>query len=78
MNIPSDEDETAAVRRALMRVKPDYFSWLQEDQEKYRATMPEEDDFRIRQTVLNEAKSMHTFRQTAESGDPKAIAQDPN
>jgi len=35
-----------------MRVKPEYFSWSPEAQEKYHLSMPDEDHFRIRQTVL--------------------------
>ncbi len=50
--ITTTQDRVAALRRALMRVKPEYFSWPVEQQESYRAVMPEEDWFRIRQTVL--------------------------
>src|SRR4029450_7783763 len=42
----------ASLRRAIMRVKPEYFSWPLDGQERYRVTMPEADDFRIRQAVL--------------------------
>jgi hypothetical protein len=47
-----EQDRVAALRRALMRVTPEYFSWPTEQQERYRVAMPEEDWFRIRQTVL--------------------------
>ena len=40
------------LRRALMRVKPDYFSWSLEAQEQYRITVPEDDTFHIQQVVL--------------------------
>lgn len=40
------------LRRALVRVKPDYFSWPLEAQEQYRVTMPEDDTFHIQQVVL--------------------------
>ena len=42
----------AILRRAIIRVKPEYFSWPLDVQERYRVTMPEADDFRIRQAVL--------------------------
>ena len=48
----SIQNQKAALRRALMRVKPEYFSWSLADQEKYRVSMPEDDNFRIRQTIL--------------------------
>jgi hypothetical protein len=51
--ITTTQDRVAALRRALMRVKPEYFSWPIEQQESYRVAMPEEDWFRIRQTVLH-------------------------
>ena len=41
-----------ALRRAFMRVNPDYFSWSVEAQERYRVNMPEKDAFRIRQELL--------------------------
>jgi hypothetical protein len=45
--------ERAAVsRRTIIRVKPEYFSWPPDVQERYRVNMPDEDNFRIRQTVL--------------------------
>jgi hypothetical protein len=42
----------AILRRAIIRVKPEYFSWPLDVQERYRVTMPDADDFRIRQAVL--------------------------
>lgn len=42
----------AAFRRAIIAVKPDYFSWMPEVQERYRLDMPEEDRFRVEQGVL--------------------------
>jgi hypothetical protein len=35
-----------------MEVKPEYFSWTAEAQEKYRVTIPDEDMFRIRQALV--------------------------
>lgn len=49
----SAHEREAALRRALIRVKPEYFSWPTEAQERYRVHMPEDDAFRIEQTVLN-------------------------
>ena len=48
----SASEREAVLRRALIRVKPEYFSWPVEAQERYRLDMPEEDDFRLRQTLL--------------------------
>jgi hypothetical protein len=50
--ITTAQDRVAALRRALMRGKPEYFSWPIEQQESYRVAIPEADWFRIRQTVL--------------------------
>src|ERR1700722_16899880 len=49
---PLTQEQEAALRRAIMRVQPGYFHWPREVQEKYRTSLPEEDSFRIRQTVL--------------------------
>lgn len=51
MKTPAQE-EGAVLRRAIMQVKPEYFSWPIEKQEKYRVAMPSEDWFRIRQQVM--------------------------
>jgi hypothetical protein len=45
--------QEAAIRRAIISVVPDYFAWTAEAQERYRANMPDDDDFRIRQIVVN-------------------------
>jgi len=50
--ILSDSEKPAALKRALMRVKPEYFSWPIEAQEKYRVAMPDMEMFRIRQALL--------------------------
>lgn len=49
---PSASEQEAALRRALMRVKPEYFAWPVADQERYRVGMPEQDAFRIEQAVV--------------------------
>lgn len=41
-----------ALRRAIMRVKPEYYSWSVEAQERYRVNLPEDVAFRIEQVVL--------------------------
>jgi hypothetical protein len=50
--ILSDSGKEAALKRAVMRVKPEYFSWPIEAQEHYRVAMPDMDMFRIRQALL--------------------------
>jgi|CXWL01.1.fsa_nt_gi hypothetical protein len=48
----SGAKQEVAVRRAIISVEPDYFVWPAEIQERYRATMPDEDRLRIRQVLL--------------------------
>src|ERR1035438_6145030 len=48
----TDPEIGPALRRAFMRVKPDYFTWPVEEQERYRVSMPGKDAFRIRQVLL--------------------------
>jgi hypothetical protein len=50
--ILSDSEKGAALKRAVMRVKPEYFSWAVKEQERYRVAMPDSDMFRIRQALL--------------------------
>ena len=40
------------IKRALIRVQPAYFSWPSEKQERYRADLPDKDDFHIEKIVL--------------------------
>jgi hypothetical protein len=51
MNLPAQERD-AILRHAITQVKPDYFSWPIEEQEKYRVAMPPDEWFRIVQIVL--------------------------
>ena len=44
--------KAAGVRRALMRVKPEYYSWSVQAQERYRVNLPDYDTFRIEQVVV--------------------------
>lgn len=46
------QDMDAALRRAIIRIWPDYFSWPERRQEQRRLQTSREDDFRIRQTVI--------------------------
>lgn len=48
----SASEREAVLRRAIIRVKPEYFAWPVEQQERYRVAMPEQDAFRIEQAVL--------------------------
>jgi len=50
--IPTGSDTAAILKRVVMRVKPEYFSWSVQAQEQYRVTMPNVDIFRIRQALL--------------------------
>jgi hypothetical protein len=45
-------EKEAFVRRAIMCVNPEYFSWPVEAQERYRVTMPKEDRFSFEQNLL--------------------------
>ena len=42
------------LRRAIIKCVPDYFSWDEKHQERYRLDTPEEDFFKIRQFLLRE------------------------
>jgi len=46
-------EKAAVLRRAMIRVKPDYFSLSAEAQEHYRVNIPKEDWFYIQRSVLN-------------------------
>ena len=50
--ILSANEKEAAVKRAIIRVKPEYFSWSAEAQEAFRIAMPEKDELRIHQVLL--------------------------
>lgn len=57
-------DKDAALRRAIIRVWPDYFSWPEAQQERCRLQRSREDDFRIRQAVV-----LMLFRREVRSED---------
>lgn len=50
--IQAKTQQAAAVRRAIMSVVPEYFSWPTEVQERYRATLSHEDYLCLRQVLL--------------------------
>lgn len=49
---PLAQDRDAILRHAITQVKPAYFSWPIEEQEKYRVALPPDEWFRIQQIVL--------------------------
>ncbi|WP_019867574.1 hypothetical protein [Methylovulum miyakonense] len=56
--------QEAAIRRAIISVVPDYFAWTAEAQERYLANMPDDDNFRIRQIVVNVLFGMKNLAST--------------
>ena len=46
------------LRRAIIKFVPDYFSWNEKTQEKYRVQMPQEVTFKIRQFLMAELLSL--------------------
>jgi hypothetical protein len=52
MNERSARKRQAALRHAIIGVKPEYYSWPTEAQERYRVSIPDEDSFRINQALL--------------------------
>jgi hypothetical protein len=48
---PTQTDK-AALRRAIIRVWPDYYSWPEKERERHRAQRSREDDFRLRQALV--------------------------
>jgi hypothetical protein len=69
-----------ALRRAFMRVNPDYFTWPIEEQERYRVAMPEKDALLIRRELLKglfniEAKTAEEMETALDAfGDEKYLA----
>lgn len=51
MRVTATEKEVV-LRRAIIRVWPDYFSWPEAKQEQFRLQLNSEDDFRIKQAVV--------------------------
>jgi hypothetical protein len=48
----SASEREVVLRRAIIRVKPEYFAWPVAEQERYRVGMPDQDAFRVEQAVL--------------------------
>ncbi len=46
-------DREATLRRAIIRAIPEYYAWPETEQERYRLSVPKEQDFLIRQALLN-------------------------
>ena len=51
MNLPAQE-RSAILRHAITQIKPAYFNWPIEEQEKYRVAMPPDEWFCIQQIVM--------------------------
>ncbi len=48
----SPAEKEVVLRRAIIRVWPDYFSWPEAKREQFRLQLSNEDDFRIKQVVV--------------------------
>jgi hypothetical protein len=42
----------AALKQAIIRVKPDYYSWPTEERERYGVNIPDEEEFQIKKLLL--------------------------
>jgi hypothetical protein len=49
---PAPTDKVAALRRAIIRAWPDYYSWPEARQERHRLQRSRDDDCRLRQAVV--------------------------
>lgn len=67
---PSSRQREAALRRALIGVKPDYYSWPADLQEQYRLNLPDEDAWRIDRSLL---QSLFGIRADSEAAVDDAI-----
>lgn len=67
----SARQREAALRRAIIGVKPDYYSWPSEVQERYRVTMPDRDMFLINQALM---KALFAIRVDTEESMDEAFA----
>jgi hypothetical protein len=72
MTIPttnySISKQEPALRRALVRVKPAYVAWSDDEKERYHVAKPAEDLFRIKQHLLQDLFALHV-RDQAELDD---------
>jgi hypothetical protein len=62
---PTQTDKDAFLRRAIIRVWPDYFSWPEGERERRRLQRSREDDFRMRQAIVQSLFS-HDVRSNEE------------
>lgn len=70
----STSEREAVLRRAILRVKPEYFAWPVAEQERYRVGMPEQDAFRIEQTALQVVRLRHFVRDCRSmAGNPQEL-----
>ncbi|HET8552769.1 MAG TPA: hypothetical protein VFM97_09890 [Gammaproteobacteria bacterium] len=60
----ANAEQRAAVRRAIISVRPDYFSWSAVERERYRATMSDDDGWRIRRSLLHDLFGIHADSET--------------
>jgi hypothetical protein len=58
-------DRESALRRAIIRAIPEYYSWPTIEQERYRLNLPEGQAFRIRQAVLKSLFGIEVFSEDA-------------
>ncbi|MEZ5584259.1 MAG: hypothetical protein R3F37_17280 [Candidatus Competibacteraceae bacterium] len=49
----------------MIAVQPGYFAWTTQEQERYRLTMPDEDEFRIQQVLLKQLFDIQADTQEA-------------
>ena len=63
-------DHEAILRRAIIRAIPGYYLWPETEQERYRLSVPKEQDFLIRQAVL---RSLFGIEVDTEEGMNEAL-----
>lgn len=61
----SARQREAILRRAIISVKPEYYSWPIEAQERYRVSVPDEDAYRMNQIVLKALFGIEASTQAA-------------
>jgi hypothetical protein len=71
MNATIESRWTPQLRRAVMRVRPEYFGWPQQERERYGVEIPDEDDVRLDSILLKEL-----FGIAATTSDETNAAQD--
>jgi len=58
------------LRRAMMRVRPDFFSWPPQNRERYGANLPEKDKRRLEQALMKElfGEKMRSWKKDIDGG----------